>query len=58
MAITNKLSRATNYFEFEGLSTDTKPTDGVGVNSKFFELDTKTEYYFDGSAWAKVGGDA
>ena len=58
MAITNKLSMATNYVELEGTSQDTKPLEGVGVNSKFYELDTKNEYYFDGSAWAKVGGDA
>ena len=57
MAITNKLSRATNYVELEGLSTDTKPTENIGVNSKFYELDTKNDYYFDGSAWAKIGGE-
>lgn len=58
MAITNKLSRATNYVELEGTSQDTKPLEGIGVNSKFYELDTNDTYYFDGSAWAKVGGDA
>lgn len=58
MAITNTLSRATNYVELEGTSQDTKPLEGVGVNSKFYELDTNDTYYFDGSAWAKVGGDA
>lgn len=54
--ITSKLSRDTNYVELEGLSTDTKPTTGIGVNSKFYELDTGDTYYFNGSAWAKVGG--
>lgn len=54
--ITNKLAQATNYVELEGLSTDTKPTTGIGVNSKFYELDTGDTYYFNGSAWAKVGG--
>lgn len=59
MAITNKLSRATDYVELEGLSTDDpKPTEGIGVNSKFYELDTKDEYYFDGTSWNKVGGEA
>ena len=59
MAITNRLSRATDYVELEGLSTDDpKPTEGIGVNSKFYELDTNTEYYFDGTSWNKVGGDA
>lgn len=59
MAITNKLSRATDYVELEGLSTDDpKPTEGIGVNSKFYELDTNDEYYFDGTSWNKVGGEA
>lgn len=40
--------------EYKGLSTDTKPTD-CAVNSLFLELDTGDLYYFDGSAWAKVG---
>lgn len=57
MAITNKLNHATDYVYLEGESTDTKPTQGVGVNSRFYELDTKTEYYFDGTAWKKVGGE-
>ena len=57
MAITNKLSHTTDYVELEGLSTDTpKPTEGVGVNSKFYELDTGDTYYFDGEDWSKVGG--
>ena len=55
--ITNKLVQSTNYVELEGLSSDSKPTEGIGVNSKFFELDTKDEYYFTGETWAKVGGD-
>ena len=54
--VTNKLVHSTNYCEFEGLSTDNKPTEGVAVNSKFYELDTGDTYYFNGSAWAKVGG--
>ena len=56
MAITNKLAQATDYVELEGLSTDTKPTEGIGVNSKFYELNTGDTYYFNGSTWAKVGG--
>lgn len=58
MAITNKLSHGTDYVELEGLSTDDpKPTEGIGVNSKFYELDTGDTYYFTGETWAKVGGD-
>lgn len=41
--------------QYEGLSTDTKPTE-VDVNALFFELDTGDFYYFDGSQWSKVGG--
>lgn len=54
--ITNNLSNATNYAEYRGLSTDSKPTTGVGANSLFIELDTGNIYYFTGAAWAKVGG--
>ena len=56
MAITNKLVHDTAYVELEGLSTDSKPTEGIGINSKFDELDTNDKYYFNGTAWAKVGG--
>ena len=58
MAITNKLAHNTLYVELEGLSTDSKPTENIGVNSKFYELDTNDVYYFTGAAWAKVGADA
>ena len=58
MAVTDKLAHGTNYREFEGLSTDgDKPTEDVGVNSKFYELDTNDVYYFDGTSWNKVGGE-
>lgn len=39
-----------------GLSTDTKPTEDVAVNTLFLELNTGDFYYFDGTTWAKVGG--
>lgn len=42
--------------ELCGLSTDTKPTEGVATNALFLELDTGDFYYYDGTAWAKVGG--
>jgi hypothetical protein len=41
-----------------GLSTDTKPLTGYGVNTLFLELDTADFYYFTGGDWAKVGADA
>lgn len=40
---------------FEGLSTDTKPTEDIPLNSLFLELDTNTFYYFDGNGWTEVG---
>ena len=55
MAITNKLSHGTDYVELEGTSQDDKPEEGIGVNSKFHELDTDDTYYWTGEAWAKVG---
>ncbi len=54
--ITNKLSRSTDYVELEGTSQDNKPEEDIGVNSKFYELDTGDTYYWTGEAWAKVGG--
>lgn len=33
--------------EYDGLSTDTKPTDGVRNGSVFVEMDTGKEYLFD-----------
>ena len=45
-----------NLMQFAGLSTDTKPTEGIAENSLFLELDTGDVYYFGGEDWAKVGG--
>lgn len=55
MAITNKLSHGTDYVELEGTSQDTKPLERIGVNSKFYELDTNDVYFFDGEDWTQVG---
>lgn len=50
-------SRGGSYnYEFKGTSADEKPTENVAENSLFFELDTNTLFYFDGSAWAEIGG--
>ena len=40
---------------YTGLSTDSKPTVNVEINSMFLELDTGDFYYFDGTEWQKVG---
>lgn len=56
MAITNRLSHGTNYVELEGTSQDDKPLEGIGVNSKFYELDTNKTFYFDGEDWQEIGG--
>lgn len=36
---------------YVGLSTDTKPTEGVAPGSTFFETDTKRLFMFDGRKW-------
>lgn len=41
--------------ELMGLSTDEKPTENIPVNSLFLELNTGDVYYFNGTAWSKVG---
>lgn len=54
------------YIEFAGLSTDTKPTDGIATGSLFHEVDTKKVYAFNedgnsGEEWIEqmtLGGDA
>ena len=51
MAVTLNGSTA----DYLGLSTDDKPTDAA-LNALFLELDTGDFYYFNGEAWAKVGG--
>jgi len=44
------------YFEFAGLSSDTKPTDKVSTGSLFLEVDTGDVYAYNeaGSEWKKV----
>lgn len=54
MAITLKGATA----ELIGVNDDVKPTEGVAVNTIFHELDTNDKYYFDGTAWQKIGGAA
>lgn len=43
----NQDGRRLEYIEGEGLSTDTKPTEGIANGSKFMEMDTSTLYMFD-----------
>lgn len=54
--ITNNASRSTESAELMGLSTDSKPTTGISINTLFLELDTGKFYYFTGTAWEEVGG--
>lgn len=46
--------RTTTYY---GLSTDTKPTDGVGNGSAFLEMDTGKIYFYDveNTTWREWG---
>lgn len=61
MAVTvshcSRFKTGLNDYEFKGTSRDTKPTENVGINSLFFELDTGDIYYYTGETWAKVGGN-
>ena len=45
---------------YYGLSTDTKPTDGVGNGSAFLEMDTSKVYFFDAenSDWWEWGAES
>lgn len=51
MAVTLQ-GHAADYY---GESTDNKPTD-VDVNTKYKELDTGDTYFYNGTAWVKIGG--
>ena len=50
------LNRTALNNQMMGLSTDTKPTNGILPNSLFWELDTNGMYYFDGTQWQSIGG--
>lgn len=39
-------------YEYRGLSSDTKPTVGVGNGSVFFEIDTSKVFMFNATASA------
>ena len=45
---------------YYGLSTDTKPTEGVRNGSKLIEMDTGKVYFFDaeGAQWLEFGGSS
>ena len=44
-----------HYYEMAGLSTDTKPVEGVAMGSKAIEVDTGDIYLFNGvtGEWTK-----
>lgn len=54
--VTRQINNRFGVMDYKGLSTDVKPTETVGVNALFLELDTGDFYYFDGTTWNKVGG--
>lgn len=45
------------YAEYAGLSSDTKPTEGVSTGSVFLEVDTSAVYVYDSenSTWRELG---
>ena len=45
---------------YYGLSTDTKPTEGVGNGSAFIEMDTSKVYFFDAGnpEWLEWGAES
>lgn len=47
-----------NYYEFAGLSTDSKPTGSICTGSVFIEVNTGDVYLFNeaSTTWVKVGG--
>lgn len=55
MAVTQANKAHADKPQFLGLSTDTKPTTGIGANALFYELDTKKLFYFDGTQWKEIG---
>jgi hypothetical protein len=46
------------YALYAGLSTDSKPTEGIITGSLFLEADTGRVWTFDevGALWTKIGG--
>jgi hypothetical protein len=44
--------------QYEGLSTDTKPTTGIPNGARFFEMDTAKTFMFDAdsSTWLEYTG--
>lgn len=53
--VTRQINNRFGIMDYKGLSTDNKPTEDVGVNALFLELDTGDFYYFDGTTWYKIG---
>ena len=51
--ITMNDCKQANEYDFNGLSTDTKPTN-CAVNSLFLELDTGNFFYFDSGEWHQI----
>ena len=52
------LSDNGNVTNYAGLSTDTKPTEGLATGSFFMEVDTSKAYFFDEESgdWIEAGG--
>lgn len=55
ITVDNQKNIGTVPFEYRGLSTDTKPVEGVPENSLLLQLDTDKFYYFSNGSWKEVG---
>lgn len=57
MVTIDKMGGQNNIYsaELKGLSTDTKPTDGIPNGSTFYEINTQDVYMFDeeNQTWIK-----
>lgn len=54
-----RIADGVQYVEMAGLSTDTKPTEGIMTGSSYLEIDTGDVFLFDeeSGTWIEVGDE-
>lgn len=59
ITVENNFVNDKRYIEAFGLSTDTKPTEGIITGSVFVEVDTSKAFFFDedGATWREAGSN-